>query len=105
MIPMPHTVTVVSPTTSTDRYNNVARSYSPGTRRTMRGFLQPMTTPENTVDRSAVTYGYVLFSIEAVDAHDRVEFEGRTYEVDGPSRHWTALTGSHYETFLRVTEG
>jgi hypothetical protein len=104
----PHTLTVITPTIATDRYSNETLSYDvpPATSRTIGGFMQPNVSTENTVDRSAVTYAYVVYTNDSLDARDRVIWEGHTFEVDGPPRRWDTPAGAHhYETYLRVTEG
>lgn len=105
---LPHTVTVTTAGTRTDRYDNVVASWAPGdvTTKSIQGFMQPLVTNENSIGRDAVEYGYTIFTDEAIDAHARVTWSGRTYEVTGPSRPWATIYRTHhFETYLRVTEG
>lgn len=104
----PHEIVVVTPAVVEDRYHAQTLTYDipPATQRTIRAFMQPSATQEDMVDRNALTYAYTVYTTEALEARDRVTFDGHTYEVDGPPRRWDAFMGAHhYEALLRVTEG
>lgn len=109
MIPprlLPHMVTVTTPARTSDAYGNEILDYEAGSSRELRGYVQPQTGGEETVDRNAVSRQYLLFTNEEVAALDRVTWDGRTFEVQGPSRDWDTPSGAHHhETLLTLVEG
>lgn len=69
--------------------------------------LQPRTSSsENEPGRQAVTGTWWLFTLDPIHARERVEFEGRVYDVDGEPERWEPRPGRvHYETSLISTNG
>ena len=108
LIRMPHTVTVIEPTTSVDDYGAAVLAYAaPGAR--TRAWVQPAATTQDTTDDQ--TAGRVdtrlkAYLLAAVSTDARIVHDGVTYEVDGVVR-WDDPQGRahHYEAALRRVEG
>ena len=108
MIParlLPHVVTIVTPAAgSADPHGAAA------TRTEVAAWVEQQSRSEAaTVLRDGREQGWLLVTNHlAVTALDRVEWDGRTWEVDGPPRpvHTPASTAAHHlEADLRLWEG
>lgn len=102
--PRPHTITVVSPTETTDGYGDPVLDYVNGTRRDVSAYVQPSDSGETvTDDRRVVTWELTVFTLDSdVATRDRVEWRGGTYVLNGPPRVWDSPRGFHH-TELRLT--
>lgn len=97
---------VVNPTKTVDRYGDEVNTYDAENAPLIRAYVQPNDSDENTNQRDAVLYTHKVFSNEPVQAHSRIVFEDRTYEVDGEAKRWDTPTGKHhYEFHMKVWEG
>ncbi|GLY51301.1 hypothetical protein Lesp01_49570 [Lentzea sp. NBRC 102530] len=69
--------------------------------------LQPRTSnTENEPGRQAVTGTWWLFTAEPIAARERVEYDGRVYQVEGEPERWEPRPGRvHYETNLSRVDG
>lgn len=109
ILPQPHTLTVVTPTETTDGYGDTVLDYANGSRRDIRAFVQPATGQENKgTERDSVRWGWVAHTMDrGVGARDRAEWRARTYEIDGPHEAWYAMTGrfGHVKLRLFAVEG
>lgn len=108
-----HTLTVITPGSSTDRYGTPSESWAAGdvTTRTIVGYVQP---PNRTAaggellqaGRDAITYDQLVYTNSAVSGRERVVWEGVTYEVDGDPDVWNKPNGpGHVEVRLRAVGG
>lgn len=117
---MTDTVTVVRPTEWINERGDLFPNWDTASRVDVSGCqLQPMATDEvhfsgtNPVEGGVARQGVVtrwkLFfpPSASVEPHDRVEYDGATYEVDGQPQSWPAPTGSleHGEVVLRRFDG
>lgn len=103
---LPHTVGVITPTETTDRYGDVSKVYDAANAEMISAYVQPNESDEATDQRDAVLYEYKVFSNAPVRADNRVIYDGRTYEVDGDAKRWDTPRGfSHYEFKLKKWEG
>lgn len=103
---LPHSIGVVNPTETTDRYGDVVKAYDEASAETISAYVQPIESDEAQDQRDAVLYNYRVFSNAPVRAESRVIFDGRTYEVDGDAKRWDTPRGfSHYEFKLKKWEG
>ncbi|KJK48919.1 hypothetical protein UK23_15455 [Lentzea aerocolonigenes] len=82
--------------------------YGPAaSRRTVRGMMQPRTsTTSSEPGRQAVTGSWWLFTLDPIAARERVEHDGRVYQVEGDPERWEPRPGRvHYETTLTHADG
>ncbi|MFD6070315.1 phage head completion protein [Amycolatopsis lurida] len=106
----PHRLTVVTPVSVPDEYENpVPRlTYGPDApRRTVAGFMQPGSSTEPAApSRQAVVTGWRAFTAAPVTSRERIEWDGRTFEVSGEPARWSPRFGYvHYELTLTHVEG
>ncbi|MGY6652815.1 hypothetical protein ACXIZN_11655 [Amycolatopsis sp. TRM77291] len=107
---LPHRLIVVTPVPVPDEYENpVPRlTYGPDApRRTVAGFMQPGSSTEPaSPGRQAVVTGWRAFTAAPVTARERIEWDGRTFEVSGEPARWSPRFGYvHYELTLTHVEG
>jgi head-tail adaptor len=111
MIPshaLPQTVTVVRPTTTTDRYGNTTTSWSNATRAEYAAWIEQSAAGENTDQRDQQSADWLLIVQPDADVNgrDRVEYDGKTFEVVGPPTRRNTFRGTHHiEATLRWIEG
>lgn len=97
---------VTRPISGRDPYNNPAPG--PEARATYPARLEQTGTSERTVDRNTVVSTFRLFlpPEAVVDALDRVEVDGESYEVVGEPNRLTTPRGLHHlELELRLVRG
>lgn len=107
------TVTIVRAGTTGDRYNPAAArpDWSAATRTTAQAIIEQEASSEALGSRDTVTSAWRLFTLPGVDidltAYDRIEWNGRTLEVDGAPAKVTGRGGSvhHIEARLREVTG
>ncbi|WP_328611778.1 hypothetical protein OG943_22550 [Amycolatopsis sp. NBC_00345] len=107
---LPHRLTVVTPVPITDEYTNpVPRlTYGPDApRRIVAGLVQPGSSTEPVVPgRQPVVTSWRAFTAEPVTARERIEWDGRTFEIAGEPARWSPRFGyAHYELTLTHVEG
>lgn len=113
MIPddmLPHTLTVIDPSESTDGYGDTKLTYEvpPASTRDIAAYVQPAGGDETaTPERDAVTWDWTAYTNDLnVTARNRVEWRGRTYRVQGPGQLWeTPEEPHHAELRLVAVEG
>lgn len=92
MFPFGETVDVLSPATSTDRYNNTAEDWTTPTSTAIDGVaVEPRPSAEDHRDgRNAVTSGFTLYvpAGSAITAKNRIRVRGDIYAVDGDPAEW-----------------
>lgn len=105
---LPHTVTVLTPATTTDVYGNTVLDWDNATSATRRAYMQPTGADEVTqqASREAQVREYRCFDNSGFAGTERVTWASLTFDVVGPSRRWDTPRGlHHYETAMRVVEG
>lgn len=106
------TITVLRPSTTTDRYGNTVADWDTATRTDVElCALAPRTSPEDLSNgRQGVIIGMTLYAPADADLRpsDRVLARGETFEVDGHPETWrNPYTGVDFgiEAALRRVEG
>jgi hypothetical protein len=107
---LPHILTVVSPVGVADEYGNPAPrlTYGPDApRRVVPGLVQPDSSTEPVAPgRQPVVTSWRAFTSEPVAVRERIEWDGRTFEVMGEPARWSPRFGYvHYELTLTHVEG
>lgn len=109
---LPHSLTVITPGTTTDAYGNTTLNYTVGaggaTSSTRRGYVQPVDATEvnQSATREAMVREYRCFDVVGFTGLERVTWSSLTLQVVGPSRRWDTPRGTHhYETMMRLVEG
>jgi hypothetical protein len=107
---LPHRLIVITPTELVDEYDNPTGrlEYGPDApRREIWGQLQPTGSREDPQPgRQPVITTWRLFTFQAIQARERVEWNGRTLDVQGEPDAWAPRPGRiHYETILSTVEG
>lgn len=105
--PGPLTITIVrAPLASAGRYGGAARrDWDAATRTPSPGWaMQPLSASENDLDREyAATHTRWFGPADAdVAATDRIEFDGETFEVDGPPARWRDDDGTVHHVQVDV---
>lgn len=103
-----HDVTVVVPGAATSRYGDAIKDWATATRTSMKGWVARTATSEVHGDREAQVSEWKLYlpAGTVIDGGDRVEWQGTTFEVEGPPTHaWTPRGEHHLEVPLRVAAG
>lgn len=104
-------VTIVTPSTRTDRYGATVANFATGTTRTdVLGWVARLTENEDRADaRDALVSSWALrLPHDAViTGRDRVEWDGDTYELDGPPNKARDGSGAvhHIHARLRLVQG
>lgn len=106
----PHTITIVTPSETTDPYGNTVLDFdTPASSVTVAAYVQPKGSGEATLDasREAQVRAFKCFTAASpMTGVERVTWGGVVYDVIGPSQRWDSPRGlHHYETALRVVEG
>jgi hypothetical protein len=107
---LPHRLIVITPTELVDEYDNPtpALDYGPAApRRILWGLLQPTGSTETAEPgRAPVTMSWRLFTLQAIGARERIEWNGRVLQVDGEPARWSPRFGhTHYEATVTAVEG
>ena len=112
MIPerlLPLTVTLIRPTTSPDRYGSTIPDYGPAAARTpIRAWVEQTSASEPLSDgrAPAITAWLLITNHLDIQARDRIEHDGRVFEVDGvPAPVHTPAGVHHLEAHLTSVEG
>lgn len=105
-----HTIKVVRPGKTTDRYGNEIPDWSTATRTTVLGCsVQPTFGEEDTMHRDAVQSEYTIYAPAGTDvtAYDRIEWQGKDYEVVGRPSVWSIGMGAvdHVVIHANLWEG
>jgi head-tail adaptor len=113
---LPHTITVLTPTVTTDSYGNTVQDWAAPVERQVAAYVRPgsgssrsAAASEDTADRDAVTTVWqVHTNDQAITALDRVRHNGVVYDIDGRPLSWDKApdgeTG-HTKLLLRRVDG
>lgn len=107
MIPAPHRLVRIRPAVRTNGYGDEVLSFDAAQRDPLRGFVQPSGTAEEIGGlRAVVEVGFrVLFRGRAdVDPRDRLEWDGRVFEVDGEAHPHADGRGRVVYTSVRLRD-
>lgn len=101
---------MITPVEVRDEYDNPTGrlDYGPDApRRRVDGLIQPrVSATEAAPGRQVVTTAWWVFTHDPIRARERVEHDGRTFDVDGEPEHWEPRPGQvHYETSLAHADG
>jgi len=103
-----HTVSIVTPTTTTDRYGSEVKVWA-GSGSSSPAWMRQRSTLETVEGREARSSDWVAFlpAGTSVTAMDRIVWDGRTFEVAGDPLKAHGRTGEvhHIEAPLRIVEG
>lgn len=103
-----HDIDIVTPAQTTDRYGDTVKDWAGATRTSTRGWISQRASSEVLGRREAGVTEWVLF-IDAdtpLTQFDRVEWDGLTFDVDGPPHPaWTPRGEHHVEAGLRIVAG
>lgn len=107
---MVHDITLVRAGTTTSRYGDTTKDWASTTETVVKGWVSQRDRSENLDGREAQDTGWVLYLPAGTDVTglDRVEWEGDTFEVDGPKLPaWSPRSKAvhHLEISLRRVEG
>lgn len=100
--------TIVRPGTTTDEYNNQVPDWATATRSTWPARLEQLAGREVTADQQTQLADWILYlpPDAQVEGTDRVEHDGKTFEVVGPPNEATTpRRTSHLEVSLRHVQG
>lgn len=93
----------------TDRYGNAEADWSAAQRTSVSGWLAPRGADEVGGTRETADFMLFLGASADLDSGDRVEIDGRSFEVTGPpTQAWRATVPAqlhHLEAPLRWVEG
>jgi len=102
------TITRLRATTTTDRYGNVASSWDTAARQQLPAWIEQAAASESLDNRDQLASDWLAILAPDADlqGRDRVEWDGKTFEVIGPPTPRNTLTGPHHiEATLRWIEG
>ena len=103
-----HDVTIITPGTTTGRYGDAVKDWTTATSTPAKGWVARTGQQEVNDGREAQVSEWKCFlpADAAVTGHDRVTWDGITFEVDGPPvPAWTPRGEHHIEVPLRVVDG
>lgn len=103
-----HDVVIVNPRLGADRYGNEVKDWFAATRTPSRAWVAQRTASETRDGREALdtSWTIVLPPDTDISGLSRVEWDGRTFEVDGAPRPAHTRRGLHHlEATLRIVEG
>lgn len=101
-------VTVLSASTSVDRYGNTVADWTSPTSRAVSGWVLQTGSVEDLIGRDATTTVAVVFlpAGDPITALDRVQLDGAVYMVDGvPLRAFGRRFEHHVQVRLKDVEG
>lgn len=102
------TVTVLTASSTTDRYGNTVDSWTSPTSRTVSAWVDQTGSVEDLLGRDATTTVAVVFlpAGDPITAYDRMTVDGVTYAVDGvPNAAYSRRGVHHIQVRLRNVEG
>lgn len=107
---LPHTVTVVEPTTGTDGRGDPVETFGSGVdvAAWMQQGLGPRGSSETLGDRDVQDSRWTMYSTSTptMTGLARITWNGQTYTVQGQPNHLTTRDGYHHtEANLRLVEG
>lgn len=107
---LPHSVTRIRPSTSTDAYGSTVYGYTvpPASSASMSAWLQQDVRLEPIADgRDPLTEKWLMITNESdVLGRDRIVFGAQTFEVDGPPKPVYTPAGYHHtESTLKRVQG
>lgn len=103
-----HDVVIVNPRLGTDRYGNEVKDWFAATRTPSQAWVAQRTASEIRDGREALVSSWTIMLPADTDISglSRVEWAGRTFEVDGePVLAHTRRGPHHLEATLRIVEG
>ena len=103
-----HDVTILTPATTTNRYNDAEKDWDNATETTVKGWVSQRSQIEDREQREAQVSDWILYlhPDETITGLDRVVWSGITFEVDGPANPaWSPRGQHHLEVPLRVVDG
>jgi head-tail adaptor len=103
-----HDVVIVNPRLGTDRYGNEVKNWFAATRTPAKAWVAQRTASEIRDGREALVGSWTIMLAPDTDisGRSRVEWDGRTFEVDGEPRPAHTRRGPHHlEATLRLVEG
>lgn len=101
-------VTVLTASSTTDRYGNTVVDWTNAASRTVNGWVAQTGSVEELLGRDATTTVAVVFlpAGDPITAKDRVVLDGVTYEVDGVPNPANSRRGVHHlQVRLKNVEG
>jgi head-tail adaptor len=105
---LPHSVTVQTAGTTTDRYGNTIQDWSDPDTRVIRGRFEMLLSDavklrEETDGRDSALSVWRFYTNDIVDMRERLVWDGKTFDIDGQVSPTYGLTGPHhYEALARV---
>jgi head-tail adaptor len=103
---LPHTVTVQTAGTTTDRYGNTVQDWSDPDETTARARVEMVLTQnpnEVTNGRDDAASVWRIFTNAALTLHNRIVWGSRVFDIDGePAPVYDATSHHHYEAILRL---
>lgn len=106
-----HEIKVVRAPVVTDRRNDAVRDWANATRTTARGWIAQAAQSISSEQRDGTAvvseWTVVVPADTDINAHDRVEWDGRIFDVIGePNRGFTPSGAAHHkEVQMRIVEG
>lgn len=102
------TVTRLRASSTTDRYGNTTTSWTNAARVELAAWIEQASASENLENRDQLASDWLaIFAPDAdVQGRDRIEWDGKTFEVVGPPTPRNTLDGLHHiEATLRWIDG
>lgn len=103
-----HDVTILTPAATTGRYGDEEKDWANATNSTVKGWVSQRTQSEDHDQREAQVSDWILFlnPDETITGGARVQWEGITFEIEGPTNPaWSPRGVHHLEVPLRVVTG
>ena len=103
-----HDVTILTAATTTNRYSDAEKDWDNATSATVKGWVSQRTQLEDHDQREAQVSDWILFlhPDATISGANRVQWEGITFEVEGPANPaWSPRGVHHLEVPLRVVTG
>jgi head-tail adaptor len=104
---LPHTVTVQTPGTTTDRYGNTVQDWSDPDTSTITGRFEMLLSDavklrEETEGRDSALSVWRFYTNDALTMYQRLVWDGREFDVDGEvAKVYDANSLHHYEALVR----
>lgn len=103
-----HDVTILTAATETNRYGDTEKDWTNPTSTTVKGWVSQRSQIEDHDQREAQVSDWILYlhPDAAITGDNRVQWEGITFEVEGPvNPAWSPRGVHHLEVPLRVVTG
>lgn len=103
-----HDVTVVNPRIGADRYGNEIKDWYAASRTATKAWVAQRSATEDRDGREALVTDWMVVLPPEVDVSglSRLEWDGRTFELDGePRPAYTRRGLHHWEATVRIVEG